>query len=111
MMTKAQEKTIEKIRTYVLEHDCYRNHPDYEIKRFEVEKLGCGRVEVNVVSGRKNDTDTLAEVFCRSKVSVKRTRACTGAGPFDAYDQSDGYLLVLKVDLKAPSTRMEKLKS
>ena len=38
-MTKAQEKIIEKIQAYVLEMDYYHNHPDYEIKRFEVGRV------------------------------------------------------------------------
>ena len=62
-MTRAQERTIEKIKKDIPYFDFY-NSDEYEIKKFEIEANEYF-VSVYFVTGRKNDEGTMAEVLCR----------------------------------------------
>lgn len=64
-MNAIQARTVEDIRKYVLEHDCFHNNPDYEIKEWEVMENEFF-VTVRCVTGRKNDDGTLAACWCRT---------------------------------------------
>lgn len=61
-----QERVVERIRQYIVEHDCFRNSPDYEIKEFTVEETDYGTVIVKTTTGRRNDEGTLASCLCRT---------------------------------------------
>jgi hypothetical protein len=64
-MTKMQAKIVEKIKAYVLEHDCFNS--DYEIKRFDVDQIKLGLVRVYSIAGRKNDENSILRTLCRTR--------------------------------------------
>lgn len=63
-MTKAQERTIEAIKSGLPRFDFYGAPADYEVKEFVVKEYEYF-VSVYIVTGRKNDDGTLAAVLCR----------------------------------------------
>ena len=63
-MTKAQERTIEAIKSGLPRFDFYGAPADYEVKTFDVEENEYF-VSVYIVTGRKNDSGTLAAALCR----------------------------------------------
>ena len=63
-MTKAQERTIEAIKSRLPYFDFYGAPADYEVKEFDVKEYE-SFVSVYIVTGRKNDSGTLAAAFCR----------------------------------------------
>lgn len=63
-MNIKQQNIIEKIKSYVIKHDCFNNDSNYEIKQWEIED--CGKfVSLYVESGMKNDSGTAAAILCR----------------------------------------------
>ena len=69
-MTKSQAKTVERIREWVLAHDCYGNHEHYEIKQFDVIEKESGNVWVYSVAGRKGDEDTVYLITLRTRRKI-----------------------------------------
>lgn len=71
-MTKEQERTIERIRRYMLER--YGKREDnlrYEIKEEHIEELeGTNLVSYWVQNGMVNDEGTYASIICRDTVHV-----------------------------------------
>lgn len=64
-MTKAQEKTLNKIRNMIPDFDFYGSD-DYEVKEWiEYEPYLNGMFMVSFKTGMKNDEGTFASVFCR----------------------------------------------
>ena len=79
-MTKAQAKTIERIKERIIQYDCYDNLDAYELKQFEtLEKHGL--VWVYSVAGRKGDENAIFQDFRR----VRRKIAIGPLGGATAY--------------------------
>ena len=63
-MTKAQERTIEAIKSGLPRFDFYGAADKYEVKEFDVKEYE-SFVSVYIVTGMKDDDGTLAAVLCR----------------------------------------------
>lgn len=68
-MTNAQEKAVARIKYLALEHMYGKTVDSYEFKRFEVNEYETF-VEVITETGMKNDTGTMAEIFCRQHAQL-----------------------------------------
>lgn len=65
-MTKAQEKTLNEIKNRIPYFDFYDSPDKYELKEWkEWEPNRDGSFMVTFVTGMKDDSGTLAAVFCR----------------------------------------------
>ncbi|GHV37003.1 hypothetical protein FACS18949_17010 [Clostridia bacterium] len=84
-MTKQQEYRVEHIRDHIIQNDCFKNSPDYEIKTFEVCETDYGSVEVYAISGIKGDSGTAA-VYARTKRQIFIGKR----GEVKAYPYNDG---------------------
>jgi hypothetical protein len=69
-MTKMQEKTVEKIRVYILKYDCYGNSSNYELKRFDVKQIELGLVRVYSIVGCKNDEESILRFISRTRRKI-----------------------------------------
>lgn len=68
-MTQAQERRVESIRKD-LEYVFFKGHKNPEIKKFEVEELGCGLVSLVAEVGGVDDEGTYAAIMCRERIHV-----------------------------------------
>lgn len=68
-MTKAQEATIERMRKEAERCFSYGRPESYEIKYFTVKEYP-EFVSLVIVSGRKGDEGTMAELVCRDRVHL-----------------------------------------
>jgi len=83
-MTKAQAKTVERIKERITQSDCLDNSDAYELKQFEVrEKYGL--VWVYSVAGRKGDENAIFRDFRR----IRRKIAIGPLGGMTAYVTDD----------------------
>lgn len=81
-ISRAQEEAIELIREVVLENDGLHSE-DYEFKKFEVQLLDWGSVQVLTEVGSKTDEGTLAAILCRTKrqIFIRRRGGLTLLNP------------------------------
>ena len=79
-MTKAQAKTVERIKERITQYDCFDNSDAYELKQFEVREKH-GLVWVYSVAGRKCDENAIFRDFRR----IRRKIAIGPLGGVTAY--------------------------
>ena len=66
-MSPAQEKMIVFAREQIFENDSNGYPENHEYKRFEVELLDWGEVQILTEIGSKTDEGTMAAIFCRTR--------------------------------------------
>jgi len=79
-MTISQVKTVERVKKWIFEHDCFNNMETHEFKQFEIREKH-GAAWVYCVTGRKGDESSLF----RENKRTRRKIAIGSRGGITAY--------------------------